>query len=514
MKKNTKIFIVVAVAAVLLIGLMLLLIFLPKGDSEGSATYDEGVKMSVSTDSNGVHQASIITDENGKIENNSYGTLVEYDTNKIATIHIENSKGTLDITSYTPTNDKGETDTTVYTIKGYEDFDLQQGVADTIATSASHLDFSKVITLEKDKAKEYGFDKPRSTVTITYEDKTKAVVYVGEDAPQNAGTYIKFGDGEAVYLVETDSVSVFDYGLTDLMSLTINDSAKDSDNSQASSITLSGSNFGSEIELVPNNDGKNSASYKITKPNEGYASESESSLVEGAIRGLYAESVKMVNPSSSQLSELGLANPYAEIKAVYPDITVDVISSKPDGEGKVYIMEKGGKVVYVMASANLPWVTTSYEKLMSEYVLSPKMTSLSEVSINDGEKTYDFTLSSKEVTSTDNEGSETTTTQTSVKYGDKEIELSYFSTLLQNISYTEIADFDSESADGNPVLTITYTYSSDKSSDTVSFYETGANRYVASVNGTSVGHVHKANINKAVKQIADVAANKQVDSVF
>ena len=61
--------------------------------------------------------------------------------------------------------------------------------------------------------------------------------------------------------------------------------------------------------LVPNNDSKNSASYKITKPNEGYASESESSLVEGAIRGLYAESVKMVNPSSSQLSELGLSNP-------------------------------------------------------------------------------------------------------------------------------------------------------------------------------------------------------------
>ena len=73
---------------------------------------------------------------------------------------------------------------------------------------------------------------------------------------------------------------------------------------------------------------------------------------------------------------------------------------------------------------------------------------------------------------------------------------------------------DSESASGTPVLSITYTYSSEKSSDTVSFYETGANRYVASVNGTSVGHVHKANINKAVKQIADVAANKQVDSVF
>lgn len=514
MKKNTKIFIVVAVAAVLLIGLMLLLIFLPKGDSKGEATYDEGVKMSVSTDENGVHQAEIITDKDGKIENNSYGTLVEYDTNKISTIHIENNKGTLDITSTTPKNEKGETQATIYKIKGYEDYELQQGVADIIASSAAQLEFSKVITLEKDKASEYGFDKPRSTVTITYEDKTKAVVYVGNDAPQSAGTYIKFGDGDAVYLAETEAVSAFDYGLTDLMSLTINDSASDSNNSQASSITLSGSNFGKEIVLVPNKDSKNSASYKITKPNEGYASESESSLVEGAIRGLYAESVKMVNPSSGQLSELGLSNPYAEVKAVYPDITVDVISSKPDGEGKVYIMENGGKVVYVMASAKLPWVTTSYEKLVSEYVLSPKMTALSQVSISDGKKTYDFALSSKEVTSTDNEGSETTTTQTSVKYGDKEIELSYFSTLFQNISYTELADMDSESASGTPVLSITYTYSSDKSSDTVSFYETGANRYVASVNGTSVGHVHKANINKAVKQVADVAANKQVDSVF
>lgn len=514
MKKNTKIFIVAAVAAVLLIGLMLLLIFLPKGDSNGSATYDEGVKMSVSTDANGVHQAKIITDKNGNIENNSYGTLVEYDTNKISTIHIENAKGTLDITSTTPKNEKGETDTTVYTIKGYEDYELQQGVADTIASSAAQLEFSEVITLDKNKASEYGFDKPRSKVTITYDDKTKAVIYVGDDAPQSAGTYVKFGDGDEIYLVETDAVSAFDYGLTDLMSLTINDSATVSDNNIASSITLSGSNFGSEIVLVPNNDGKNSASYKITKPNEGYASESESSLVEGAIRGLYAESVKMVNPSSAQLSELGLSNPYAEVKAVYPDTTVDVISSKPDGDGKVCVMEKDGKVVYVMASANLPWVTTSYEKLLSEYVLSPKMTSLSQVSINDGKKTYDFALSSKDVTSTDNEGSETTTTQTSVKCDDKEIELSYFSTLFQNISYTELADFDSESASGTPVLTITYTYSSDKSSDTVSFYETGANRYAASVNGTSVGHVHKSNINKAVNQVADVAANKQIDSVF
>lgn len=53
----------------------------------------------------------------------------------------------------------------------------------------------------------------------------------------------------------------------------------------------------------------------MTSPVECYANEKESSLVAGGIRGLYALTVKMVNPSSSQLSSVGLSNPYAKIKA-------------------------------------------------------------------------------------------------------------------------------------------------------------------------------------------------------
>ena len=513
MKKNTKILAIVIVAAVLLTGLMLLLIFMPNGSEDGTATVDEGISMITTTDEDGVHQAQINTNEKGEIDNNSYGTLIEYVPADIATIHIENTKGTLDVISETPVNEDGTTEATVYKIKGYEDKELQSGVPDSIANDAAQIEFTEVVTLEKDKASEYGFDKPRSTVTVTYTDDTKAVIYVGDNAPQSAGTYVKFGDGDAIYFVTTDAVDSFDYGLTDLMSLTINSSA-DSGNSQASSITISGSNFPNEIQLVPNDGVKSSASYVMKKPVERYANEVESSNVEGAIRGLYAESVKMVNPSSSQLSELGLSKPYAEVKAVYPDITVDVIASKPDGEGKVCLMEKGGDVVYVMASANLPWVTTSYESLVNEYVLYPKMTALSSVSINDGSKTYDFKLSTKETTTTDDGGEESTSTTTTVQYGKDEIDVSYFSTLFQNIALTELADSDEESASGSPVLSVTYTYSTDGSSDKVEFYETGSNRYVAKINGQSVGHAHKSGINKIIKQVSTVASNKQIDSIL
>lgn len=504
MKKNTKILIIVSVAAVLLVGLMLLLIFMPNGNKDATASYDEGISMSTSTDENGVHQANINTDENGEIENNSYGTLIEYVPAQISKIHLENEKGTLDITSYTPVNENGETQTTVYEVVGYEDFDLQAGIADAIANAVSTVEFTKVVTLDKEDGADFGFDKPRATATVTYTDDTTAVIIVGDDAPQGAGTYIKFGDGDTVYLVAADTMTALDYGLTDLMTLTINSSALNTDNSQASSITLSGSNFPQTIVLKPNDGKKASASYVMTSPVECYANESESSLVEGAIRGLYADSVKMVNPSSDQLKSLGLSSPYAEVKAVYPDETVDIIASKPDGDGNVNVMKNGGNVVYVMASSKLPWVTTSYEALVNEYVLYPKMTALSQMTVNDGSNTYDFKLSSKETTKTDDDGSETTATTTTIQYGKKEIELTEFSTFFQSVALIELADADEESVSGNPVTTVTYTYSSDGSTDTVKFYSTGGNRYVATLNGRVVGHVHKANVNRIANDVAEL----------
>ena len=175
MKKNVKTLIVVGVAAVLLVGIMLLLIFLPNGDSDSTATYDEGIDMSASVDKDGVHQVKINTNEKGEIKNNSYGTLIEYVPAEISKIQVENKSGSFEIESETPTDENGNTEATVYTIKGFEDFDLQTGAPDSIANAAAQLDFSKVVSMDKSRAADFGFDDPRATITVTYTDKTKAV---------------------------------------------------------------------------------------------------------------------------------------------------------------------------------------------------------------------------------------------------------------------------------------------------------------------------------------------------
>lgn len=501
MKKNTKILLIVSVAAVLLVGLMLLLIFMPKGDDQATSTIDEGIDMVVTVDENGVHQAEIKTNAKGEIANNSYGTLVEYDTNEVASIHLENEKGTLDITSETPKDADGNTQATKYTIKGYEDYDMQGGMADTIASSAANLEFIKVVTLKKEDAADFGCDKPRATANVTYADGTKSVIMLGNDAPQGAGTYVKFGDSDTIYLVETSKVSAFDYGLTDLMNKSINQPVSNSDNAKPSSITLSGSNFSKSIELVPNTNNKVNASYVMTAPVERYANEKESSLVEGAIRGITSDGVKLVDPSSEQLSNAGLSSPYAEIKAVYPDTTVNLIASKPDGDGNVNVMEKGGKLVYTISADKLPWITTSYEALANEYVLYPRMVALSNMSVDDGSKTYDFKLSSKEVESTDEDGNTTTSSTTTVQYGDKEIEIGDFSGFFQKVALLELADASDDSVSGSPILTVTYTYSEDGSTDKVEFYSAGDGYCMATLNGKTLGKVNKGSVNSIVTDV-------------
>ncbi len=510
-KINKKILIIVAVAAILLVGVMLLLIFLPSGSS-GTATYDEGVDMTTSVDENGVHQAKIITNSKGEIDNNSFGTLLEYYPADISSIHIENRSGSFDVDSYTPVDEDGNSEATEYTLVGFEEFDLKTGAPDDIANDAAQLEFSTVVSLDGSDSSDFGFDDPVATVTVKYTDDTSAVIIVGGNAPQEAGTYVKFGDSDTVYFVEVDAVDSFSYSITDMISLTVNEAASDTDSNQASSITIGGSHVDSDITIVPNGDSNISASYEITSPSKGYASETASSNVEGDIRGLYAESVKMVNPSESQIKDLGLSSPYATVKAVYPDTTVELLASKPDSDGYVYLMVKGGKVVYTIASDKVTWATMTYDEMLNEYLVRPNMISLSGMTVNDGSKSYEFTLSSTTTTTTDDDGEETTSTTTTISYGDDEVELGYFTTYFQNISLITRADGDTESFSGNPVFSVTYNYSSG-GSNTVSFYDTGNSRYLAVLDGKAVGHVYNASIKKLIEQASKVAANEQVDSI-
>lgn len=525
-KKNGHIkalFIAIA-ALVIVVGAGAALIFAPKSndnsdDFKGPATVKNEVK-------NNVHEVQIKKNKNGKIKENGSGTFLSKVPSDIKKIHVKNTSSEYTVNAYTPKKKTKETDpktgkakykteTTVYKISGYENFKLQDGIADELASSCSTLKFSSISSDSDDvNLADFGFDKPRATVTVTYTDNTKATFKVGKDAAQNLGTYIMFGNSKTVFLCEKDAASKFLYSINDHISKTINDSAADSTKSEAQSVTLSGSKFSRNVTFTANPDKKYvSVSYIITSPVQTYADDSETSTVTGAIRGLMAESVAAVNPSSSKISSLGLKTPYVKIDAKYSDTTVSLLASKPDSKGNCYLMKSGGNIIYNMKMASIPWVNTTEKKLISPYVFKPELSTLKKMSVTIKNETYDFDIKTTETKSKDDKGEETTSTDTQTSYNNEKLNEGYFETYFNNLALLQKADKYGSSASGSPTLSVKYSYSDSRSADTVSFYKSGS-KYIARVNSKSVGTVYSNYIEKFISQTSKVIKNKEVKTFY
>lgn len=516
---TTKTLIIAICVLVVLAGVLLALLFIPKSEDK-TDTSDGFASVSTKLDKNRTWQAVVKT-KDGKIVENGSGELLKLVPADIKTVKLENDKGTTVITSYTPTKKTKETDPktgkavekteqTQYTVKGFEDYDLQSGEPDEIASACSKLSFNSVSCADADgKLADFGFDKPRSVASVTYDDGTKSIIKVGAKAPQNLGTYVMFGSGSAVFLCDTETVNHLLYGINDLVSLTINEAAEDTEKSEFKTVTLSGKSFPKTVVLEPNTDNEINNDYVIASPDKCYADNTEASNISGGIRGLMADKVIAVNPNASRMSELGLANPQAEIKAVYSDETINFIASKPDSKNNCYIMEKDGNIVYQISADKVAWVNSSYEKLLSETVLEVDLKTVKKLKVEN----YSFDITTKTIKTTDDKGEETSTTKTTTQYNGKKIDEGNFETLFSNLTLLKKSDKIAKTPSGNPYLTVTYSYSSGRADDVLKFYKNGT-KYIVTYNGALNGTVSAAYVEKLKDQAKDVSKGDEVKSFW
>ncbi|MEE3333521.1 MAG: DUF4340 domain-containing protein [Ruminococcus sp.] len=518
-KKSTgiKALIIAILCAVVLGTVVCLLIFVPQS-SEITDSAKDGEAVKTGLNDKKEWQANVKTDKKGKINTNAGGQFTEKVPADIKTIELENNGGKLSIKSYTPTKKTKETDpetgdpvekseATEYTVVGYEDMALQSGVADEIASACSTLEFTKIVDKNgSSHLSDYGLDKPKAIAKVTYTDNTTATIKVGNAAPQNLGTYVMFGSGMEVFLCNSDSTKALLFTLCDLASLTINEAASDNDKNEFKYVTVNGvtmkpSKYTDQIEN------------KYVLDDGSFADENEASLVSGAIRGLYATGVAAVNPTAAQISDFGLKNPKASIKADYPDIDVELIASKADKKGDCYLMEKDGKIVYKIASTSLPWLNTNREKLTDKYILHVKLSGLKGMQVESNGKKYDFDVKTTVTKTTDSEGEESESTNTVTKYMGNEIDEGYFETFLNNVSMLKYEKGKIKNSGTNCPLKIKYTYEKNRPADTLAFTKSG-NQYVAILNGKAIGFVYRSYVEKLIDQPGKVAVDKEVKSFW
>lgn len=503
-----------AVAVILIVGVILLLRFLPTASSDED-NIDYGTEINLTVDEDGEHQATLVFNDKGELDNNSYGTLIEYTPSDIKQIDVENESGTYTVLSETPVEvdeETGEetTGATIYTLVGYEDIELISGGPDTIADDVAAIAFTSVADPTGENASDFGFDNPRATVKTQFTDGTTSTIIVGDDAPSELGTYLMFGDSKSVYVVETAAVDGFLFSVLDLVTLTVNDSAADADSAEFETLKLSGTAYGDTIEIRPNDDQAIDSSYVMISPDNMFISEVEAASISGAIRGLYADEAICVNPSSAQLSQYGLSTPYAQVTAVYSDTTVHLKASEPKDDS-VYLIADSN-IIYKIAASYVPWVYTTYDKLRPDVVIDPNFDALTQIVVTDASGTYTFDITTVTETVTNTDGEEEEVESTTATYNGEKLDSDNFRVLYQNIGNMQNAGSTDSKPSGTPALTIKLSYSTGRATDTIAVYPTGNTKYIATLNGNVQCLVYKSYCTKFSQCVQDLITGKTVSS--
>ncbi len=96
------------------------------------------------------------------------------------------------------------------------DFPLQQSYLSAMTSAVSEITATKVIEAVDDLA-EYGLDEPVCSITVTSGDAA-TTIDIGDETSLDGLRYVSVGDGN-VYLVSSDLLTNFSYGLYDLVSM-------------------------------------------------------------------------------------------------------------------------------------------------------------------------------------------------------------------------------------------------------------------------------------------------------
>lgn len=511
--KGTLWIIIGVVCVAIIIGVIFIINSIPPKTEETVST--KTTQMTLTVDEDGEHQADVVLNEKGKLVENGSGTLIEYTPSDIKQIDVENESGSFTVlaeTKITTDEQTGEEnrEATVYTLVGFEDTTLQSGTPDTIANDVAKVTFNSVADYSGKKSDDFGFKKPRATVKTQYTDGTSSTIYVGDDAPSQAGTYVMFGNSKTVYLASADAVDGLLFSVLDLVTLEVNSAATDTNNTSFESLTISGSAIDSDIELRKNDDEAISSTYKMIQPKNMFVSEAESANILGAIRGLFADEAMCVNPSSSQLSEYGLSKPYIELNAIYPDTKVNIKASAVS-DGYAYIIADSN-IIYKMAESKIPWIHTNIAKLTPDVVINPSFTALKNITVTDKSGTYSFDVVTTTDTVDTTDGNTQEVTVTTAEYKDTQLDSDNFQVFYQNICNMTNAGTADSGAGSDSVLTIELSYSTGRANDVIEVYPTGNSKYIAALNGDVTCLVYKSYCTKFSQCVQDLIKGNTVSS--
>ncbi|MBQ3968952.1 MAG: DUF4340 domain-containing protein [Clostridia bacterium] len=446
--------------------------------------------------------------------------LISHVPADIKKIDVENETGKYTILSDTPKTESTAkdgtvstiTDSTVYTLVGYEDMKLLDGSPDTLADDAASVTAEKIVN-DGSKKSDFGFDSPRAVVKVTYQDNEQKTITLGSDAPDNKGAYIMIEGDSNVYLTDSDSVDGYLIGAMGMLSTEIGKAAADDDSNKFTKMVFSGSLFDNkDVVFGYNTSEAYSETYVITSPDKTIANEEAVTYMMSNIREFSANEVIAVNADEAKIKEYGLDDPYVTVSAQYPDLKVDYKATKPDANGEFYLLSDN--IIYKTDKNTVSWVNYTYDQLIPEDVIAPKADSVDKITVEFGKDIYIFDITrNREVYYDTDKDTDVDNTTLSVKCNEKDISEACYNAFYQNLTSAKRSGITNVDSGKETLLKVTFQFS-DNTTATAEYFKGENRKCPVLINGTIGSTAYESYVTKIIDDTAKAANNEVVKSIY
>lgn len=525
MNKRTKTGLIIGIAAlVLIVGLVLLIIFLPDATDDSEFVATEYHSLESTVDESGLRTVSVPVNENGEAEDNIIGSLVDLLPADLKEVKIENSAGNyvFDVS----TDSDGATS---YVLRGFEDYDLNGTNTAMIGSAISCLDMAALIDVTGETKSDYGLDSPAVTASATFNDGSNVILYIGDDGPGGTYTYVMLEGCDSVFAVLKTDIEALMLNLNDMFNALIRSDYTTVSDEDFTYIILGGTHLAEEVTIEHAADGSLNGYYILSSHGDKPVNSVAGSDIVGSIKSITGESVAFANPDADTLKSLGLDNPYATVKAEYvyeetdddgnseeKTLYVSMLCSEPDENGKVYLMDEGGKLVYTIGTDAVDWSVVTMADLRSEYAFAPSYSAIKSMTLSKGGESYKFTVETVITESVDAEtGEDTSVSEIAVKFGDKVVEEAYFRILFEDMALIPCRGTATDAEKGGEELvTITYEYNTDRAADTVVYYATDTQKVIPEINGEVDCYIYKSDVDGILANAKALSEGKEITSIL
>lgn len=407
---------------------------------------------------------------------------------------------------------------TVFKITQLSNVTVNSETVDSAAQDGYNLSALKTIGSAPSLA-DYGLQDPAASFTSTFSDGSKVTVLIGNETPlDTTARYVKLEGKDTIY-----AATIAENLLKDMSSYISTQVTSIPTVSSASSTASGGAATAASFTKI---DVKNQGgSFGLARSGENWSVNNrpaDSSKVESltsALSSISASSVEALDPTAVQIKKYGLENPVSELTYTSTSGTSTVLvgsqkaasassvsstDSESDSGVSYYVMLKGGRMVYLVSSNGLPWLTEKAFDLQRMTLTENAQDEIAGVHLQ-GSGVNDqmvVTRTKNESSSTEDVPSYTYATQYN---GKKLSDEKTFNKFFNAITGLQILENSTDTPSGNPVYTLTLNGFDTKVRHEYKFYKVNDRRYLTTADGVTYGLVNSSDIDallaaaKAVK---------------